>query len=329
MSWMADLVPRAVRGRYFSRRNNVCNLVALALSVATGLALDRWGGGGAEALARLPREVGLAGFSAIFGGAVLMGVTSLVLLKRQVEPARPVEPAPARSHDVLLAPFRDAAFRRVLVFFGFFWGVNGLGNPFWTPFVLQDLGRGFGFVTILGFLGGLCGLATLPLWGRLIDRVGSKPVIAAVVVVTATHPLYYLVARPDFVAPIYLDAISSGIVWGGFNLAIFNLVLAAAPLGPGREMYYAAHNAVGGLAMAAASALAGTLAAALDPVEVLGRTFTPRQEIFAAVTVLRIVSLVLLWRVIEPPRGACRAPAPGREAVGATGERRFEAASVA
>lgn len=308
MSWMADLVPRAVRGRYFSQRNNICNVVALAVSVATGVALDRWGGGAGVFAAAAggerggPRPLLFAGFAVVFGVAVVMGLFSVLILARQAEPARPPREAGlAPARESLIAPFCDPMFRRVLIFYGFFWAVNGAANPFWTPFVLEDLGCSYGFVTALGLLGGACGLVALPLWGRLIDRIGSRPVIAVIVLVTATHPIYYLVAARDFLLPIYADAISSGVVWGGFNLALFNLVLAAAPRGPGREMYYAAFNGTGGLAMATTSALAGRIAAALAPVEFFGRTFSARQEIFAAVTILRIFALFLLFHVAEPP----------------------------
>src|SRR5207244_6291759 len=40
-SWMGDLVPGALRGRYFGRRNGICALAATAFALAAGLALDR------------------------------------------------------------------------------------------------------------------------------------------------------------------------------------------------------------------------------------------------------------------------------------------------
>lgn len=311
MSWMADLVPRPVRGRYFSVRNNFANAIGLALSVGMGFLLDWWAGArpGADPASDGRR---LMGFTAIFLLAVVAGHISIVLLGRQAEPPRMADGprpglAPERLRDALKAPFRDRAFRRLLLFYGVFWAANGLGNPFWTPYVIQELGRSYGLVTVLGLIGGLSSFLALPVWGRLQDRFGSKPLMVATVFVSATHPLYWLWARPDFIAPIFLDAVSAGVVWGGFNLALFNLLLASAPRGPGREMYYAAFNGLGGLAMAITSTLAGSVAAAIPPAALLGLDLNQRQVIFAAVTILRLGALALLLRVREPGRDERRA----------------------
>jgi MFS family permease len=309
MSWMADLVPRAIRGRYFSIRNNLCNLVSLLLSVGAGVALDRYAGL-APHLDPAADARRFQGFAVVFGLAVLAGGVSTWLLRRQLEPERPPAPALVPFREFILGPVRDAGFRRLLLFYAFFWAVNGLANPFWTPFILEDLGRSYSLVTALGLLGGAMSFLALPVWGRLADRFGAKPVIAAAVLVSATHPLYYLLARPDFWYPLVCDAVSSGIVWGGFNLALFNLVLAAAPRGPGREIYYAAFNGAGGLAMATTSIAAGAVMSAVPAVTVFGHALLPRQVIFASVSVLRLAALALLAGVHEP--GRRRAPAaPG------------------
>jgi MFS family permease len=142
----------------------------------------------------------------------------------------------------------------------------------------------------------------LPLWGRICDRFGCKPIILLAVLGSSTHPFYYLVARSDMPWPVYCDAISSGIVWSGFNLATFNLVLAAAPRGAGREMYYAAYNGAGGLAMAIVSAFSGALVDRLPELTILGLHMIPRQVVFFSVIWLRLLALVLLARVVEPRR---------------------------
>jgi MFS family permease len=306
MSWMADLVPRAVRGRYFSIRNNLSNLASLVISVGAASALDAFAGAapGLDAAADARR---LRGFALVFALAVVAGAISTWLLTRQFEPARhAARGGEARFRDFVLRPLRDPSFRPLVLFYAFFWAVNGLPSPFWTPFMLEDLHLSYKIVTALALLNGIMGLLTLPLWGRFADRFGAKPVMAIVVIATATHPIYYILATPAFPLPVLFDAISSGIMWGGFNLAIFNLVLESAPRGAGREMYYAAFNGAGGLAMAATAALAGGLVGSLPHVALFGHALLPRQVVFAATTVLRVLALVLLARVREP-RGRLRA----------------------
>lgn len=299
MSWMADLVPRAVRGRYFSARNNVSNLCGLALSVGAGVALDLFAGAapGLDGAADARR---LKGFALIFAAAVVAGAISTWLLERQFEPPRPPRRPDVPFKDFVLGPIRDGAFRPLVLFYAFLWAVNGLAAPFWTPFMIEDLHLSYRFVTTLGLINGVAGLLTLPFWGRFSDRFGAKATMAVTVLVAATHPIYYLFMTPDWPWLLFCDAVSAGIVWGGFNLAIFNILLAAAPRGTGREMYYAAFNAAGGLAMAVTSVLIGGAVAWLPHVAPFGHPLLPRQLVFAATCVLRIASLALLARVREP-----------------------------
>jgi MFS family permease len=297
-SWMSDTVPSALRGRYFSWRTNVCNLVGLVVGIPAAVALDAYAGGnvGASAEADARR---LVGFVAVFAASAALGGVSTWLLTRQPEPRRAGEwegverrsegPTPLRAF--VAVPFRDAEFRRILAFFALFFFANGIGNPFWVPFILEDLGQKMSLVTVLTCAGGLAGLVTLPLWGRALDRFGAKPLLAIVAVVSSLHPFYYVVARPDFVLPIWADYLSSGIVWGGWNLAILDLQLTVVPEARGREMYFAAFAAATGLALAAGSVLSGLLA---------DRIPGGRATVFVAVSVLRLASLALLARLREP-----------------------------
>ena len=52
MSWFADLIPRRIRGRYFSRRNQLGRLVSLLASLVAASILDYYQGRGAGVLLR-------------------------------------------------------------------------------------------------------------------------------------------------------------------------------------------------------------------------------------------------------------------------------------
>jgi MFS family permease len=296
-SWMSDTVPSGLRGRYFSRRSNLCNLVGLVVGIAGAVALDGYAG---AAFGASPESIARRtfGFVFVFGASAALGGVSTWLLRLQPEPERGGDadgerrtggPVPLR--EFIETPFRHPEFRTLLAFFAFFFFANGLGNPFFNAYILEDLHRSMSFLTVLTFASGVAGLATLPLWGRALDRFGAKPLLAIVVIVSALHPLYYIVATPRFVAPIWADAISSGIVWGGWNLAILDLQLTVAPEGRGREMYFAAFAGATGLALAAGSILSGAIADNIPG---------GRLTIFASVSALRLVSLALLARLREP-----------------------------
>ncbi len=304
-AWMCDLVPRPIRGRYMSGRAAAAGLAGLVVFLAAGFALDAWAGSppGASPEADARR---LAGFIPVFLVSGLTAVASAWLLLRQPEPL-PASPAaiPGGLGGSLRAPFSVGPFRRLVLFFAVFSAVNGLGNPFWTPYTLEDLGADYSFLTVLGAVGGLGGLLTLRPWGRLADRFGSRPILVLVVVVTAVHPVYYLIASRGFLAPLYLDAVSSGVMWGGFNLAIFNLLLTVAPR-EGREMFYAVFASLAGLAMGASSILSGVIVEHLPVLQGMGRTWNGREIVFASVVVLRLACVPLALRLQEPRSGSVR-----------------------
>src|SRR2546422_3574957 len=70
-AWMGDLVPGAVRGRYFGMRSAVCALAACGASLLAGIILDAG------------RAFGLAALSLT---ASIAGAVTTLLLRRQGEP---------------------------------------------------------------------------------------------------------------------------------------------------------------------------------------------------------------------------------------------------
>lgn len=300
-SWMSDVIPRAMRARYMSWRNTLAGLGGMVVFLTAGVLLDARAGAppGASREADARR---LAGFAMVFATACVAALVSAWMLGVQPEPPprrREDGVAPLGALALVRLPFSDPAFRRLLLFFAGVSAVNGIGNPFWTPYTVEDLGGDYSFVTALNVVGGLAGLLALRLWGRAIDRFGSRPVIAVAVLFTAAHPLYYFASERGFLHPLYVDAVSSGVFWGGFNLAVFSLLLGLAPA-RGREMYYAVFAATAGLAMATSSVVAGALAGAIEPFVAFGRPWNGREVLFASVCCLRLACLPLVLRLEEP-----------------------------
>lgn len=125
--------------------------------------------------------------------------------------------------------------------------VNGFSAPFWNPFRLRDLQMPISAVQFCDcILGPICAIISLLFWGKIIDRFGNKSVVLFTLYVTAFHPLLYVIYSPRFTILIYLDAISSGLMWSGFTVALLNLQLAFIPK-YGREIYLAIYSAVMGI----------------------------------------------------------------------------------
>ncbi|MBI5778746.1 MAG: MFS transporter [Planctomycetes bacterium] len=267
ISWMADAIPSALRGRYFSRRNLLCTIVNptgvlagwLYTFVKNNYSIPLIGAFSFVTPAFMAPDqtflfimIGLIFILAVFAGAL----PSMIFLIKQPEPPY-VKPVPKDDKDIsgdkvtIVAAIKYILKNKdlkVLFLVMTIWHiVNGFSAPFWGLFRLKHLQMSLTAVNTCDlFLAPLFTILSLMVWGKIIDRFGNKTVILFTLYVTAFHPLFYVVSSPNFTALIYLDAISSGLMWSGFTIAILNLQLAFIPK-HGREIYLGIYSALVGL----------------------------------------------------------------------------------
>ncbi len=144
-------------------------------------------------------------------------------------------------------------------------------------------------------------LLTQPLWGSVIDRFGSKPVMQFCALGIAPIPLLYIFTTPQNFWLIWLDLVFTGIFWSGFNLAILNLLLHCLPT-EGRTGFLALQGALTGLVTFGAMTLGGFLAQQLAKVTFNwgGFLMVNYQILFIVTLVLRTLALPLVNRLEEP-----------------------------
>jgi MFS family permease len=247
-SWMTDLVPPERRGRYFGFRNAVLGAVDMATAYGTGFAYDRLKTAGHEtpALAALFLFAGLAGLAAGW------------VMSRQWDPPGPLERAGSMRNKLAL-PFREPAFRRLLLF-GVGWSAAiGVASPFYVAHMIRNLQMPMATIAWYSILAGSASLLVQPIWGRVTDRYGNRPVLVSTMCGVVGLPLLWLPATAGHLGLIWFDAILTGIVYPGFNLALFNLLLGTAPP-ENRTAYLAAYNLGTGLAAFTTGLLGGWLA---------------------------------------------------------------------
>jgi MFS family permease len=310
MSWMADLCPARIRGRYFSRHALFTTLVGIGAPFLVSLLLDkRFGGVPAHAA----DGSGVAwlqslGFALIFTVASVFGMLAWAVLRAQPEPGPKERPAPPPlGARWFLEPFRDPVFRPLLLFVLVFGATNGLANPFWASFQLEQLHLPYSYVSgLFVAVQGIVTAVSLGFWGRVSDRYGNRVVVALTLALVVLSPLFYVAARaPSHWWLMLADAAVQGVGWAGYNIAIFNLVLALTPQSK-RELYFAAYVTVLGTAQATTSVLAGTFLHALPTQLLLFGTFAlhPRQQVFLITACARLVCLAFFLRALGPPQNA-------------------------
>lgn len=252
-SWLHQLLARDGLGALFSRRLFWSTVLASAGAVSAGYLVQHW-----------PGAERLHAYAVSFLAAGMVGFISSYYLATVPEPVMARTGPPTPLAEMLGAPFRDASFRRVIVFMASWNFASNLAGPFVTVYLLQQLAYGMGTVTTLWIASQIANALTMYLWGRISDRLSNKGILAVAL------PAYFasLIALPftviphphDFTLPLlYVIHVVMGTAAGGIALATGNLGLKLAPQGRGTA-YLAAVGLAGATAGGLASITGGALA---------------------------------------------------------------------
>ena len=294
LSWMSDLVPDEIRGRFFGTRNMLCGAAGMFITVVFGKLLDKFNG---QMLGALP-----TGFVVTFVSAVILGLASLLYMKRIPEPS-PTAPGIRQPlfKELIALPFRDPNFNRFLAF-ALLWGFSvNVASPFFTLYFLRDLSFSYSFVAFLAMLSAFADLVGMRIWGKISDKVKNKAVIQFAGWVAVFLPLAWVTVRPDsLVIPVLLQVVGGGF-WAGINLCLNNLLLRIAHK-DNKTFFFSMYHIAGGLGAGTAPILAGLVVQNLHLLDfqILSWKMVPLHILFLTSTLLRLLSFQLLRFVREP-----------------------------
>jgi len=289
-SWMGDLVPGAVRGRYFGRRSALCAFAATCASLAAGLVLDS---------GQNHRDAGWA-LCLLTAVACVSGALTTLLLSRQQEPRRPAPPQAAPLREAL-APIRDGRARTLLAFQLAWSAAGGIAAGFYPLHMIGNLRMGFARMAIYAAAVAACRMVAGPLWGQVLDRRGARPVLVASAVGLSISPVFWIFAAEGRLWPLAFDAALSGAATAGLSLASFSLPLSLSRPAT-RSFYVGAVAAVGGLAAGFGSAAGGAMVKLLpDAWSLFGRPLVAAQALFLVGAGARLCAAMLALRVDERP----------------------------
>lgn len=266
-AWMGDAIPSAVRGRFFGTRTWVAALGGSVAALLIATLLDRGDrGAGVVSDGRVALPV-LAALSFLVVG---LGLVSAFLLgaasdSRSASHAREPLAASVRRAWSLLA---DPPLRRFLRY-QILWGIAvAPGAAFFTMHVLTTMHGGYRLIAAHGIVVVISRVLTARLWGARVDRFGASRELALCSFGIGAMPLLWTLCDEHTWWPLAIDAVLSGVLWGGQQIAV-----AAHPLSIGKtedRPYVLAWSSLSlGLAWAGASLVAGALARTL-PADVLG-----------------------------------------------------------
>jgi len=336
-SWTADLIPTRVRGRFVGRSRVLTRGVALVVSIGIGYALDAAEHAGAiAAAAGLELPIGHAAGEGLLANSLLV-ICSLIVavgglfgvldiqMYRRMDPGQ-YKPDPQMRHIVsmLATPLRDGQFRRYLAFiFMFNLAVGFIGQYIWLYFLRVLMLDNWQANMLLLIVPLIVHLLTYGMWGRVVDRLGRKPVLVITTTMMITGAFGWLLAEPGTawpgIWPAFLVAMIGMIAWPGFEIANFNIVLGfVGTRRRGQKSQQAAlaggsaYVAANSMAVAVGGVMSGIIAAIVARYFVdfeqqwFGRTWTYHHLLLAGSTVLRIVAVGLALSIHEPTAVATR-----------------------
>jgi MFS family permease len=216
---VADLVPGFMRGRYFANRNIAMGIAALAVAPLAGWLIHAGNG-----WLGLP----FAGFQLVFSLAFAFGMVSSASFWRIPEPPLPAAAErPHQSGDLRRALSSRPGFLGFVVS-GFIWNLGlQLAGPFFNVYLVSQLNANLAMVGLVTGIGSLFALAGQRVFGRLLDHKGSLWVQTISGLSIPALPLAWILVTSPWQVGI-INAFS-GVLWAGYNLSNFNLLLELSP----------------------------------------------------------------------------------------------------
>ncbi len=294
-TWMSELTPPDIRGRYFGLRNIILGSFGMIVGYVGSLYVDHWKAAGR----------GMFGFQTFFAASAFLGFLSLAVMA--ITPEEPVEPKKQSLKTLLESfqiPFRDRAFAIWIAFHGCYSFATGFSGPFFSVYLLKQLQLPLATVAIYTAVGQIAGIALAGLWGALADRYGSKFVLVIVCVAKSIYPVMWIFATG-------VDTLGA-ILWLGFvhcirgfnsgqHITVLNMALWLSP-DDSRPIYLACESTVVSLMSAISPFLGGLLiqliAGRQAEISILGWQYTlcAIHMLFLISAILRAASsLILIW----------------------------------
>ncbi|MDD3096919.1 MAG: MFS transporter [Candidatus Cloacimonetes bacterium] len=305
IAWISDLIPMQIRGRFFSRRNQILLAIGLVFSYIVSFHVDLFESStaGWKAVYRsllhaesffVPQNQALF-LAFVFVFASIIGIIGLSFLALQPERMR-VKKEKESLLQVFKAPLRDKNFRLLLVFGAWWMLATGVGSPFWSPFMLKKLEMSLFEVQLYSTLHIGSSLLSFSFWGKFIDRFGNKSAMKICVVLGAINPALWLFMSAANHLILWFEALGSGFMWAGAGVITTNFVLSIAPKGK-EQAYSGIYAALTGVFMMSSSLASGIFYP--EQLDLGFKVLEPEQVIFGVGAVMRLMALIPLALVRE------------------------------
>jgi len=253
-SWIGELVPSDRRGRFFGYCTLFAGIVGSIFAVIEGRFLD--------AISRH----GLLAFTGLFYFGALFGLGAAALNVPQ-----PDCPLPGGGEQ---RPFgrilRETVANRPFVLLALVHAVialGGIAGPFVSAYCLRDVGLSYFGLGMLNAVSIAAMLLASPLWGRIVDRTGCRPVLIVGLLLMAPCAWIWYFVPPGRPSLAYMllpwTNLVAGVGAAAMSVAISTMIYKLSKP-EGRSVQFAAYSVFVALIGAPMPAVGGWLVSRLQ-----------------------------------------------------------------
>jgi MFS family permease len=231
-SLISDIVPAAVRGRYFGIRNTFLNALGGILLFIGGRILDDYPGSVA--------------FTILFSVAGFFAICNIgtFFLYPDVPFERSVE---NRFLPMMKRPLHDGPFMKSTIFLAGWLFLQTLIVPLYSYVMLDLLHINYESVSLLTVIQTVSMMASFYIWGNLNVKFSNKTLLFWTLPLIAASCLTWgLLAILPMMLVLVVIHILLGVGVGGFNQLAFNFIIGDTPKSE-RPMFIAMYSAITGL----------------------------------------------------------------------------------
>ena len=173
-SWMRDLVPKVILGKFFSKRMSITTTIAAILGLGAGFFLD-W------MQATYP-DSGAQGYIALYVTGFISAMIGVIVISKVPHPRlRQLEVKTYSGkfsfRHMIKAPLKNENFRKLILFLMSWNFAINLAAPFFAVYMIKTLKYDMFFVVSLTIMSQLVNASSLRMWGKKTDKYSNKTVL--------------------------------------------------------------------------------------------------------------------------------------------------------
>ncbi len=227
-SWMRDLIPQDRLGAFYSKRMALSTAFGIIVFLASGYYLAYW-------KKQFP-DYEIYSYSLLFTLGFVVGILGVYFISTIPEPGMERIEKKQGFFTMVVQPFKDPNFKRLIIFLASWNFAVNLAAPFFTVYLIKRLEYDMKYIIALTVLCQVTNLLFLRIWGRVSDRFNNKSVLSV------CAPLFIMCIfawtfttfpeKHAFTMPLLiLIHIFMGIALSGVTLASGNISMKLAPKG--------------------------------------------------------------------------------------------------